>query len=460
MAIYRANADWSPLMSDPAPGDVAGIQALARNYGATAEAIKQAADKLNTIKETGAYHSKAVEQFKELGGDTGEQIMRAHGRYDTTATKVAEYAGRLAELQERAAQALQNAVDAKESARLAQNQVDNYTAGAPDDADPSVLTGLNRTNTDAQQAATKASGAGAALSEEWMKLGNEYAKAINDAIHDDVRTTFWDKVVDVMNAIGKIADIVAQVAGILALVLSWVPVLGQALAAVALVAGLVSLLAKTLNAIDTGEGWMDVIWAAVGVATGGLGKVLGPILKSSKADLIKNLVAKPGATGVQRSGAYSSRAGRNLQRTKSRNQLMREELKAAFGNPWRVTKSFGAGMKKSVTDIGKEWKEMAGYAAKRGGTETAGAWATVKATGVAAKNNAVDEAVKYVTNPYQFFLTKSVEVAGDLKGVTGKGSLFLKPENMGVTVVMYTVVGVNVTEDLKKRFEYSGGVPR
>ncbi len=86
-----------------------------------------------------------------------------------------------------------------------------------------------------------------------------------------------------VKVIVKWADRIAAVAGIAALVLGWVPILGQFLAAVALIAALVSLLGN-LSLVGTGYGsWDKVLWSAVGVAAFGLGKVAMGAFKVSAA---------------------------------------------------------------------------------------------------------------------------------------------------------------------------------
>lgn len=463
MATYWANADWSALGGDPAPGDVGTMQTMASRYAATADAIRTASTKLNAIKDEGTFVSGAVDEFKKLSGKTGEQIMRAHGRYQKTAEKTRSYATELAELQGRAADALQKAKDQQAAATSAAQSATMFESNLPDEpseAESTRLRQLQRDATNATTSATSAGTAGSALASEWMTLGNKYAKEINMAIDDDVKTSGWDHFVDFMNAIGKIADVVAQVAGILALVLAWVPILGQALAAIALVAGLVSLLAKTLNAIDTGEGWGDVLWAAIGVATGALGKLLGPILKSTKMDLIKNLVTKPGTSAAGRSRAAFGELRKQGSMAYSRNKLMMGELKSVVGSPWKTTKSFFAGIKKYGTDIKTDWTDMRSLASSRLGLP-AGAkpapWETIKSAASTARYNVYDEAFKYSTNPYQFFATKSVGAITDLTGAATKGSVFFNPANLGVTVMTFSIVGVNVSNEVKKRFQYSGG---
>lgn len=83
----------------------------------------------------------------------------------------------------------------------------------------------------------------------------------------------------------NVAGIIAAVAGILALAVGWIPVIGQALAAalgaVALIFSVISLLAN-FTLLLMGEGSLtDVILDAIGVATFGIGRLFTSAAKLS-----------------------------------------------------------------------------------------------------------------------------------------------------------------------------------
>jgi hypothetical protein len=85
----------------------------------------------------------------------------------------------------------------------------------------------------------------------------------------------------VFHAISQIAGIVAGIAGILALVLCWVPVLGQALAAVAAIATAVKLIADIVLMMNDEGSWADIGWDVFALATFGAGRVLSTAAQST-----------------------------------------------------------------------------------------------------------------------------------------------------------------------------------
>ena len=96
---------------------------------------------------------------------------------------------------------------------------------------------------------------------------------------DGLRDSWWDNWGSkVVGWIAKVAEFVASVAGILALVLCWVPGLGQILLGIAAVAGIVAAVANVALAATGEKSWVEagisVAFAALGVvglrATGGL----------------------------------------------------------------------------------------------------------------------------------------------------------------------------------------------
>ncbi|WP_407341322.1 hypothetical protein [Pengzhenrongella phosphoraccumulans] len=116
----------------------------------------------------------------------------------------------------------------------------------------------------------------------------------------------------IAHAVSEIAGNIAGIAGILSLVLCWVPVLGQALAAVALIAGAVALLADLALAI-AGEGsWRTVVVGVLGLVTLGVGRAVGSSLKiaSSAAKVsaynrITKAALRSGRPGMSARGALA-----------------------------------------------------------------------------------------------------------------------------------------------------------
>ncbi|MDM8084500.1 hypothetical protein QUV83_06980 [Cellulomonas cellasea] len=199
-------------------------------------------------------------------------------------------------------QALRDAQNAEHALTAAQGQVRRADAAlddAPADATSAALAPLRgalasaRRDRDAAEAALELARAdlqaATSLRDDGARRAVDTIRGTTD--NDGLRDSWWDNWGSaVFGAISQVAGIVAGVTGILALVLCWVPVLGQALAAVAAIATAVKLVADIVL-LANGEGsWGDIGWDAFALATFGAGRVLGAVARS----------AGTGAQGVAR----------------------------------------------------------------------------------------------------------------------------------------------------------------
>ena len=108
---------------------------------------------------------------------------------------------------------------------------------------------------------------------------------INGACGDGLADSWWDDWGRAITQwIAKICEIVSGIAGVLALLVSWVPIVGQALAAflgaLSAVTGVIAALANTVLAMAGEQTWLDAVisvgFAALGcVGLGGLRGVGG-----------------------------------------------------------------------------------------------------------------------------------------------------------------------------------------
>ncbi|WP_371151901.1 glycohydrolase toxin TNT-related protein [Buchananella felis] len=97
---------------------------------------------------------------------------------------------------------------------------------------------------------------------------------------DGLNDGWWeDYGAKVLGWIADIAEWVANIAGILALVLCWVPVLGQALAVIAGIAGIVAAVANIGLALGGEKTWREALWSVGFAALGciGLGGLRGAV---------------------------------------------------------------------------------------------------------------------------------------------------------------------------------------
>lgn len=237
--------DWSPLAgSDPVPGDPERVEELGRHYLRVAWAIRDCEAKLRRIVDHPDMQSEAVAAFRDTGREVAEDIGRAFERYDGVGRALIGYAPVQRDAQFESAAALHQAKDAEAELASASRLVDaaqsRVNAAAAAGADTTVELG------DYRRAVAAADAAGEALAAARRRLAGAVedrdraagrAMGLVQEVRDsgDLNDTWWDNWgAKVVKVIVKIADWVATIAGVLALVLAWVPILGQFLAAVAL----------------------------------------------------------------------------------------------------------------------------------------------------------------------------------------------------------------------------------
>lgn len=284
---------WYPLAgADPVPGDPAQVEQAGRRYQEVADVILATARQLESISELSATDSQAVGEVRERAGRTAEEIYKAKSRYESVGSALVEYAAALRAAQESSLEALSSGQSAQRAVDDASMEVTRAQWAVEEALTPEEQTHarwrLRRARNARDDAEVAVSRARTALDEAVAMRDQAAARAMNairavtDA--DGLNDGWWENWGrSVATAVSHVAGLVAQVAGVLALVLCWVPILGQALAAVALVAGAVALVADVVL-LMAGEGsWSDVIWGIVGVASFGVGRAFSVVARASSA---------------------------------------------------------------------------------------------------------------------------------------------------------------------------------
>lgn len=311
--------DWSPLAgNDPVRGDPDRVEQVGRHYRQVAHAIETAAKKLREIAEHPDMRSDAVDEFRKTANEVADKISKAHERYDGVGAALIEYAQPLREAQALSLQALGEAKDA-EAAQLSANRAVDSAARAVS----TVPVGAD--TSDARSAHARALGAadaaGQALAVAFDKV--ERARANRDAAADrakarveDVKDSgglndgWRDDLAGVVKSIVKIADIVAVVCGLLALLVGWIPVIGQALAAIlgtiALIAAIISLLGNLYLKSTGYADWSDVAWSALGVAAFGVGRIASAGFRSASGGVRGGSRLAAGRLAAQSSSARAA----------------------------------------------------------------------------------------------------------------------------------------------------------
>jgi hypothetical protein len=310
------------------PGDPHQVHASGKRYVQVADAISTATKRLRQLAKHPDMQSDAVESFRHEGEKVAADISRAEKRYRGVGEALIAYARPLAEAQHESEEALRLAEQAERDARAA-DRARHEADLAIRDAEMRARHARVRQDR-ARHAATTAAAAGQSTSaHDWelMAARRDSAAAASErdaafqrrhradvsrreadamlnrarrkleeaegkrdaaaraaikgvvAVKDsgDLNDGFWENYgAKAFKFIAKLADVIAAVAGIAALLVAWIPVIGQALAAVlgtiALVASLVSLIANLTLALSGDGGWGDVVMSLIGVATFGVGR--------------------------------------------------------------------------------------------------------------------------------------------------------------------------------------------
>ncbi len=291
-------SDWQPLAdSDPVPGDPAGISSEAAHLSGVAQMIQGQVAQLHKIASGQAdEHGCHAEKLKSAASDTAGQLAKVVGRYQKTAAALTAWVPDLEYAQSQSLRALSAAQDA--AARQRSSQPVSRPPGTkltPQDKqdDQARSKALAQANDDLAAARKMLQDA---TSYRDQKAGETKGK-IDSAIHDGLKDSFWDDVggffsdawgsfshwvtehAKIIAQIANIASWVATVCGILSLLVGWIPIVGQALAAVldtvALLATIVALGCHLMLALTGNGSWADVALDAFALVTFGMGRAFG-----------------------------------------------------------------------------------------------------------------------------------------------------------------------------------------
>ncbi|WP_326598410.1 putative T7SS-secreted protein [Streptomyces sp. NBC_01803] len=289
-------ADWHPLTEDgrdPVPGDWEMVKEAAARYRRTADSIERARTLLsNTTQTSDGWEGRAGDAFREKATELSDNIFKAHGRYDATANALAGYWPALQDAQEESLELRTRAQNAQTDISSHQGQIDGIDTdtGTDEDQEDSQRR-LDQAQERLGEAQDMLNAARARLAEVVAAKDNAAqaaANAIGDFIDDDGLEDGWkdrlgtvlDVLKNVLITIGEWAARVAAIAGVLALLVGWIPIIGQALAgilgAIALIASVFSLVGNILK----GD-WLGALIDIVGIATFGIGRAAGGLLKAA-----------------------------------------------------------------------------------------------------------------------------------------------------------------------------------
>lgn len=296
--------DWQPLAYlDPVPGNPDRVASLGKKLRKTAEELERQVRNLKAVSEVDSWDADAGREFRKKAEGCLGKLKAARKRYETAADalgdKVVEvgggyqdkvhgpmtnYASDLNRAQEIAEEARRQAQAAEQDGNVARSKV----ANEEDDS-------KKRRFEDQQSAADDALKAAREKLEEAKRIRDSAAKrareAIDDVIsNDSLKDGFWDSLLD---DIAEVMGVIATVAGVLSLLVGWIPVIGQALAGVlgtiALLASLVGFLCTTILYLRGQKDLMDLGEAALGFMMIGVGKAFSKIAGKYAGAVLKRL---------------------------------------------------------------------------------------------------------------------------------------------------------------------------
>ncbi|WP_371177039.1 TNT domain-containing protein [Buchananella felis] len=276
-----------------------------------ADAIKRCADNLRALEAGASSRAESVTALLEQRDTLLDGIGKAEGRYRAAGEALETYSAALDQVQTdtlnalyAARQATWERDEARDNQHYYQDLADDY-ANTDDDSgyghDQQVrYTRLARSARQDADAAQDRIDNQVQVAQNAVRERDLAAQTAIDAIQgvtatDGLNDGWWENWgAKILGWIATIAEWVSGIAGILALVLCWVPVLGQALAVIAGIAGIVAALANIGLALGGektwGEALLSVVFAGLGcIGLGGLRgavsslKALGGLGKAVKA---------------------------------------------------------------------------------------------------------------------------------------------------------------------------------
>lgn len=324
--------DWQPLRSsDPTPGDPYVVGTQARHHDDVAGELRLQVSRLRRIGgETdlrGQYADKLREAAEQLAGDL-QQVER---RYERVGAALRSWEPHLRSAQESADQ-LRRRAQALDAERRTLSRQHATLVGQPvvPDPTPAQQTRIDADQAAAERAAGRLDDIEAELNDlagqldtvvsELNSAGRRVAGEIRAAVDDDIADTTWENVsgafVEAWRAVDawidrnidwikKVVEVLSAVGTVLGALAIFIP--GLNLIVIALSVGMV-LVQAALYASGNGS-FTELALAVFAVATLGLGKLAGAVIKNARNATRAAAAPRAGARAAQ--SAYTqTRAAR------------------------------------------------------------------------------------------------------------------------------------------------------
>ncbi|MEW2387259.1 hypothetical protein AB0933_02735 [Streptomyces venezuelae] len=322
--------DWQPLADqDPVPGDPDRLEQLGRKLRKTADELERQVRHLKAASEVTSWDSDAGKEFREKAKKCRGRLEAAHKRYKTVADAVGDrivdhgadyesnasappgsYATELHRAQRIAEIARQEAQEAEADKSAAKKSLDGLS-GKSDKGDGAKGDDKGRKEKleDRAEAAGKSLEAARNKLEKAQSIRDEAARkardAIDDVISDDaLKDGFWDDFSQAVEVVAKWTEDISKWAGIVALAVGWIPIVGQGLAgflgAVSMVATIVNIACTAIQVGMGDESWTALATAAVGLLMMGAGKAMSKVSGRYAKGLLERMQLAKGGKATPR----------------------------------------------------------------------------------------------------------------------------------------------------------------
>ncbi|MFD4630117.1 hypothetical protein ACFVYR_16725 [Streptomyces sp. NPDC058284] len=318
--------DWQPLADqDPVPGDPDRLEQLGRKLRGTADELKRQVRHLKAASEADSWDSDAGKEFREKAKKCRGRLEAAHKRYETVADAVGDrlvdhgsdyesnatappgnYATELHRAQRMAEIARQEARDAEAEKSAARKGLD-VLSGKEKGAGKGGREDLENK----AQAAGKSLEAARGKLRKAQEIRDAAARRAREAIDevisgDALKDGFWDDFADFVEGASSWSEDISKYAGLAALAVGWIPVVGQGLAGllggISMVATLVNIACTAIQVAMGDASWTKLATAAVGLLMMGAGKAMSKVSGRYAEGVLKRMRAAKGGRQTPRQG--------------------------------------------------------------------------------------------------------------------------------------------------------------
>lgn len=303
------DTQWEALDGDPGT-----VEAKGRSYTELAEAITRSVTTLQQIVDDTNTTAKSMEKTRKLAGEVREDIEKAKDRYSHTGEALATYGAALRSAKNEAdpaAARLKTLRADLETAQATAQRAENGVDDLPKDASDADKTDADRAQTSANNAVSTLQSQITQAEGEWNSGHGDKDTAARSAVSkieevvtgdrvNGLEDSGWDRFKNVVKGIYKVFKIICDIAGILAIFLSWVPILGQVLLVLAAIGAIIAIVENIVK-FRQGEIGFGAMLLGVSFGVMGLfgGKAIGSVAKYAKARSVVTTAGRMSSTAAK-----------------------------------------------------------------------------------------------------------------------------------------------------------------